>query len=250
MVHALWFPGVITLIGTGHVFDLRTRLQREVMQRSPDVVCLELDHPRLQALLARKRGVKGQAQAPMAYRLLADFQDRMAADRGIMPGDEMLAAFEVAQVAQVPVALIDMDAQKAFATLWARMGLVEKARFLGSAALGAILPKRFMEKEIEQLQSGDFSQLLEQLGKDYPTVKAVLIDERNVHMASRLEVLQTQGKERIVAVVGDGHVEGMQALLRGKGAMVEAVRLRDLQAGAVPAPQGTASWSFSTQSGP
>lgn len=237
---------MITLIGTGHVFDLRARLQREVLQRAPDVVCLELDPPRLHALLARKRGDPRQGKAPMAYRLLADFQDRMAADHGILPGDEMLAAFEVAQQAQVPVALIDMDAQQAFARLWRRMGLLEKARFLGSAALGAVLPKWLMEKEIQQLKSGDYASLLEQLGKDYPTVKAVLIDERNAHMASRLEALRQQGKERIVAVVGDGHVEGMQGLLaqHRPGEPVEAVRLRDL---AMPEAKGTASYTFTTE---
>lgn len=234
---------VITLIGTGHVFDLRQRLQRELMARSPDVVCLELDPGRLAALLARRRG--GQAEAPLAYRLLAQFQERMAADRGVAPGDEMLAAFEAARDARVPVELIDLDARVAFGRLWASMGLVEKARFLGSALVSLVLPRRYVEKELERLQ-GDYAAMMEQLAKDYPAVKRVLIDERNAHMAARLAQVREGGRERIVAVVGDGHVEGLQKLLqeRGLSAELEVVRLRELTA---PPGQGTASFSFSTE---
>jgi pheromone shutdown protein TraB len=237
---------VLTLIGTGHVFDLRRRLQREVMARAPDVVCLELDPGRFRALLAKQQGAP-MGDVPLVYRMLAEFQSKMAAERGIAPGDEMLAAFECARDAKVQVELIDMDAQRAFQRLWSTMGLVEKARFVGSAALGMVLPKRFLEAEMEKLQ-GDYGDLFDQLARDYPTVKRVLIDERNAHMAARLAGLRGQGKERIVAVVGDGHVEGLRALLteQGLGAEVEAVRLRELS---TPEPAGgSASWSFSTTS--
>ena len=236
---------LITLLGTGHVFNLRQRLQREVMARAPDVVCLELDPPRLQALLARQRGDERRGSAPLAYRLLAEFQDKLAEEQGIVPGDELLAAFEAARAAQVPVALIDVDAQVAFRRLWQTMGLWEKTRFLGSAALSAVMPRWYMDREVAQLK-GDYTALLEQLGREFPTVKRVLLDERNEHMAARLAALRAEGRERIVAVVGDGHVEGLQALLAAKqlGHEVEVVRLRELQAAE---PTGTASYSFSAQ---
>jgi pheromone shutdown protein TraB len=228
---------VITLIGTGHVFDLRKRLQREVLARAPEVVCLELDAGRLQALLAKQRG----GDAPLMYKLLAEFQGRMASEEGILPGDEMLAAFEAAQAARVPVELIDLDAQVAFKRLWDGMGLVEKARFLGSALVGTVLPKSYVEKELAKMQQ-DYASALDQLAKDYPTVKRVLVDERNAHMAARLAGLGRQGKQRIVAVVGDAHVDGIRGLLAAQGLEVEAVRLQELRA-----PERGASLTFSTQ---
>lgn len=232
---------VITLIGTGHVFDLRRRLQREVMVRAPDVVCLELDPPRLRSLLARKAGA-APAPAPGVYKLLAEFQDRMAAERGIAPGDEMLAAFEAARDAKVPVELIDVDAQAAFQRLWKSMGLWEKARFAGSAVLGMVLPKSMMDEELERLQ-GDYGDLFDQLAREYPTVKRVLIDERNEHMAARLGGLHQAGRQRIVAVVGDGHIEGLRDILARRGvAEVETLRLKELSAAS---PEGSASYSFS-----
>jgi pheromone shutdown protein TraB len=238
---------MIHLLGTGHVFDLRERLQREILARAPDVVALELDPARLQALVARHRGTAGEA--PLTYKLLAQFQDRLAAERGIAPGDEMLAAYEAAQLARIPVELIDLDAQVAFQRLWQHMGLVEKARFFGSTVLTAILPSRYVEKELEELQ-GDYAAMLEALGKDYPTVKRVLLDERNEHMAQRIAALRAGGKQSIVVVIGDGHVEGIAKLLaaKGLGAEVATLRLKELQAEA-PKAEGTATAGFSVKSG-
>jgi pheromone shutdown protein TraB len=233
---------MITLIGTGHVFDLRKRLQREVLSRAPDVVCLELDPGRLQALLAKRRGAPGAAAgAPLAYRVLAEFQGRLAAEHGIAPGDELLAAFEAAQQARVPVELIDLDAQVAFRKLWQSMGLVERARLLGSAFVSMLLPRRMVEEQLEDMQR-DYSTFFEELAKEFPTVKRVLIDDRNAHMAARVAGLRRQGRERIVAVVGDGHVDGMRELLGKEGWEVETLRLKDLRV-AEPAPSAQATWS-------
>jgi pheromone shutdown protein TraB len=236
---------LITLIGTGHVFDLRARLQREVLGRVPDVVCIELDPGRLRALLARKHGQLKPGDVPLAYRMLAEFQGRIASGNGIQPGDELLAAFEAAQQARLPVELIDLDAQVAFQKLWATMGWLERGRLLGSAMVSMVLPKRMVEQQLEEMQ-GDYEGAFEQLAKEFPTVKRVLIDERNEHMAARLRALRGQGRERIVAVVGDGHVDGMRALLEQHGLPVEAVRLRDLRAPGPP-PSASATWSTTVE---
>lgn len=233
---------LITLIGTGHVFDLRARLQREVLARMPDVVCLELDPGRLRALLARKHGTLKPGDVPLAYRMLSDFQGRIASGNGIQPGDELLAAFEAAQQARLPVELIDLDAQVAFQRLWASMGWVERGRLLGSAFVSMVLPKGMVEEQLEEMQA-DYEGVFAQMAEEFPTVKRVLIDERNEHMAGRLRALREQGRERIVAVVGDGHVDGMRALLEGRGLPVEAVRLKDLRA---PEPPQSASATWST----
>jgi len=229
---------VITLLGTGHVFDLRQRLQRELLARVPDVVCLELDPGRLNGLLAKQRG--STAEAPLTYRLLAEFQGKMASDEGITPGDEMLAAFEAARDARVPVELIDLDAQKMFARMWSEMGWVERGRLVLSGAASMVLPRSLVEKQLDAMQ-GDYEGFFEQMAKEYPTVKRVLIDERNAHMAGRLASLHAQGKERVVAVVGDGHVDGMRALLEAQGLPVEAVRLKELRAPSLQGPSAT--WS-------
>jgi pheromone shutdown protein TraB len=228
---------MITLLGTGHVFDLRKRLQRELLARVPDVVCLELDPGRMQGLLARQRG--STSEAPLTYRLLAEFQGKMASEHGIAPGDEMLAAYEAAQQARVPVELIDLDAQRTFQRLWGEMGWGERARLVASGVASLVLPKRMVEDQLEQMQA-DYAGFFEAMAKEYPTIKRVLIDERNAHMAARLAGLHAQGKQSVVAVVGDGHVDGMRALLEAQGLVVECVRLKELRA---PEQASTATWS-------
>jgi pheromone shutdown-related protein TraB len=54
------------------------------------------------------------------------------------------------------------------------------------------------------------SELINELGAALPHTKAVLIDERDVYMAEKIK--QTAG-QRLVAVVGAGHMEGIKRVI-------------------------------------
>ncbi len=237
---------MITLIGTGHVFDIGARVREEVRRRAPHVVAVELDPPRYHALRSKAKDRKG---TPFFYRMLADFQTRVANEYGVEAGDEMLAAASEAQALGVPLALIDADAQRTFQRLLSEMRFGEKMRLAGSAVVGVLLPGKSVEKQVSEMQE-DYAAYFEEMGKRFPTLKRVLLDERNEHMARALaEIAKTN--ERVVAVVGDGHVDGMLAILRAQNAEVEVVRLKDLRAKAA-APTGTAqaTVSFDVPSAP
>src|SRR5687767_7647561 len=117
-------PGRITLVGTGHVFDIRARVREEIRRRAPSVVGIELDGPRYHAL--RNRHTQDRRKAPFFYRLMADFQTRIANEYGVEAGDEMLAAADEARELGVPLALIDADAQQTFQRLLREMRFGEK----------------------------------------------------------------------------------------------------------------------------
>lgn len=229
-------PAVITLIGTGHVFDIGSRVREEIRRRAPQVVGIELDGPRYHALRNKNKDRRG---VPIVYRMLADFQTRIANEYGVEAGDEMLAASDEAKALGIPLALIDKDAQQTFQRLRKEMGFGEKARLVGSAVVGLlpVLPGKSIEKQVEEMQE-DYTIYFREMGKKFPTLKRVLLDERNVHMANALEGLQ-QTHERVVAVLGDGHVDGIREILAAKGLAVETVRLKELRA-KPPAPVGTA----------
>lgn len=218
---------MITLIGTGHVFDIGNRVREEIRSRAPQAVGIELDPPRYQALRSRNKDRSG---VPIVYRLLADFQTRIANEYGVEAGDEMLAAGEEARALGIPLALIDKDAQQTFQRLRGEMRFGEKMRLLGSAVVGLIpiLPGKSIEKQVEEMQN-DYTAYFREMEKKFPTLKRVLLDERNEHMARALASM-AQTSERVVAVMGDGHVDGVQALLRTWGLPVETVRLKDLRA--------------------
>lgn len=213
---------MIVLLGTGHVFDLEAPIQAEIRNRAPEVVALELDPDRYRALQAGDR----EARGPLLYRALARFQEGMAERYGVQPGDEMLAAAEAARQVGAPVALVDRDAQATFGRLWSEMGWWEKTRFVGSSIGSLVVPGGAVEDHLEEIQE-DASSYLSVLGEKYPTVKRVLLDERNHHMADRIDELAHR-HETVVAVLGEGHVDGILDLLEGRGHEVEAVRLREL----------------------
>ena len=232
-------PALVTLIGTGHVFDIGARVREEIRRAAPQVVGIELDPPRYQALRSRNKDKKG---VPLVYRILADFQARIADAYGVEAGDEMLAAADEARALGVQLALIDVDAQRAFQRLRKEMGFREKMRFLVSLVGGALMPGKSVEKQVDEMQD-NYALWFEEMGRQFPTLKRVLLDERNEHMARHLEHL-ARGRERVVAVMGDGHVDGVEAILKAKGVPVRTVRLRDLRK-AAPAPVGNATATLS-----
>ncbi|HUR70180.1 MAG TPA: TraB/GumN family protein [Candidatus Thermoplasmatota archaeon] len=234
---------MITLIGTGHVFDIGARVRDEIRRRAPQVVGIELDAPRYHALRNKNKDRTG---TPIVYRMLADFQTRIANEYGVEAGDEMLAASDEARALGIPLALIDKDAQQTFQRLKSEMRFGEKARLVTSAIVGLVplFPGKSIEKQVEEMQD-DYTSYFVEMGKRFPTLKRVLLDERNEHMANALAKLR-ETNERVVAVLGDGHVDGIHDLLVARGLAVETVRLKELRAKSPP-PVGNASATLTMQ---
>lgn len=249
----------LTLVGTGHVFAIGHLVEGLIDTHRPDLVCVELDPTRLRGLQERKRlgemeaagdprvaDIKRQqAEAtrrlPFVYRLLARIQEDLATGEGVQAGSEMLMAVEAATRRGIPTACIDVDAQALIKRAWRQMGLGERARFVWSLWRGK--GGKTMEKELDEYQDDPVAYLA-MVGDDFPTLKRVLIDERDAHMANGIVALARQRQRspttpdplRILAVVGDGHVTGMLGHLRAHLAAdeLDVVRVKDLRQGTVP----------------
>ncbi|OGS42212.1 MAG: hypothetical protein A3K67_02420 [Euryarchaeota archaeon RBG_16_62_10] len=233
---------MITLIGVGHVFAISDSVKELIRARRPEVVCLELDPARYEALARRDQ----THRVPIQYRLLSYFQKRMADKFGTEVGDEMMAAVSAAGEVGAKVALIDMDAARVFALLWRRMSLREKVSLFAGAFVGLFASKETVEREMERYEEHE-AQYMETLGTGFPTIKEVLIDDRNRYMAAQLASLSSRHAS-VVAVVGDGHVPGLVECL--KPAEVETIRLKDLrkgQTGPVPGAEYSASFWYHGQ---
>ena len=206
---------MITLIGTGHVFNLSDALLNIFDEKQPDILCVELDKQRFNALMMKKHDPDGYKKAeknlPIIYKLLSRFQESMANEYGVTAGEEMLTTINYAQSHQLPIAFIDMNAQRLFSRMLKTMSFSEKFRIMFSGIGGLFISKKRVEKELEKLE-GNFDIYLEQIGKKFPTIKRVLIDERNEHMVQQLKVANEQ-HEKIIAVIGDVHVPGISKLL-------------------------------------
>jgi pheromone shutdown protein TraB len=214
---------MITLIGVGHVFDLAGRLRNEIISRTPGLVCIELDRGRFQALLERQ--TTQAAGVPIMYQMLAAFQQRMAEQYGTQVGDEMLAAAETARELKAGLAFIDLEASQVFQEFWGGMSLKEKVKLMLASFMGLFAGRRSVEKEVEHFEQNP-QDYIEAFSKEFPSAKRILIDKRDEHMAQRLREFQPRF-EKIVAVVGDGHIEGMSRRLADLNP--EIVRLASLR---------------------
>ena len=222
---------MIILIGTGHVFDLSTALRDIFDERKPDVICVELDRQRYNAIMMKQSNPKAYEDAkknlPFIYRLLARFQESMASEYGVNAGDEMLAAINYAQSHGLPAEFIDMNAQNLFIKMWRSMPFSEKFRLLLSGFGGLFISKKRVEKELKNIQD-DFDVYIEEIGKKFPTIKTTLIDKRNEYMVNRLTSLN-ENYQQILACIGDGHVPGISKLLQSKQIEFETIRLSELR---------------------
>jgi pheromone shutdown protein TraB len=222
---------MITLIGTGHVFDLSTALHIVFNEKIPDVICVELDQQRYQALLNKRRDPTvshtPSKNLPFIYRLLSRFQQSMAEQYGVNAGDEMLSAAEYARTHQIPLELIDMNAQKLFLNMWKSMSFREKIKLIFSGFSGFFVSKKQVEKELKHFQD-NFDDYIEKIGMQFPTIKHILIDKRNDHMVKRILSLSEQ-YHQIIACLGDGHLPGIAEILKGKNQEFEVIRLQNLR---------------------
>ena len=224
----------LRLVGTAHISSDSVELVRQQIEEwKPDLVAIELCESRKAALLEPdaldnedllKILNEGRSHMILLQSALAAEQRRMGIASGEKPGAELLAAIEAADEAGIPVELIDRDVVITLRRAWSKMGFREKFR-----VLDALLWQDDDEEDAsveELLEDSDLlSNLMEEAREVAPAAGSVLIDERDAFLAGRLQ--QIRGKGRVLAVVGAGHLSGVQRQL-GEPAMEVASRLAEL----------------------
>lgn len=212
---------VITLVGVGHIFDLRDTIRKVIEVRRPAIVGVELDPVRYQALLTRTP--KGPPVG--IYAFVAYVQRRIAREYGTEVGGEMEAAAQAARDVGAKLAFIDLDSRVVLARLLNEMSFAEKVRFALSVFGGLFIGRKQVERELEKFDANQQA-YFDELSQHFPAVKRVLLDDRNDHMARAIRTLEAEHGS-VLAVVGEGHVEGLRTLLSDRP--LELIRLRDLR---------------------
>ena len=125
------------------------------------------------------------------------------------------------------------------------MTFIEKIRLLFSGFGGIFVSKKRVEKELDNITE-NFDYYMKEIGKKFPTIKKVLIDERNEYMTNNLEKANEQ-YEKVIAVVGDGHIPGLTRLLEEKEIDFETVRLNELRAYENKSNSSSASFTITNE---
>jgi pheromone shutdown-related protein TraB len=217
----------IRLVGTAHVSQKSVEEVRSAIEEfQPDIVGVELDLGRYVSLTQEaaeeppvteilKGGNFGRL---LVQWVLAYIQQRIGAETGVKPGAEMLAAIDEAKAHQMPVALIDRDIRITLARFWGRMGIWEKIKLIG-ALIYSLVSVEKQEIDVDELMDQDVvSAAMEEFRKFSPHGARALIDERDAYLAH--QILMLGGRyERVLAVVGAGHIRGVQRYLDAPGTL-------------------------------
>ncbi|HNY21800.1 MAG TPA: TraB/GumN family protein, partial [Treponemataceae bacterium] len=144
--------------------------------------------------------------------VLSSFQKRMGDDVGVKPGDEMKESIRAAEEKGIPTTMVDRPIHVTLQRAWAKNSLWGKSKLLATLVSSAFSSDEMSAEDIEKLKDqGAMDGMMEELAGYLPTVKEVLIDERDRYLGSR--IWESDGK-KIVAILGAGHLPGTEAIIR------------------------------------
>ena len=208
----------VTLVGTAHVSRESVDLVKSVItEQKPDAVCVELCDSRYQAIRQQDRWrnmdiikviKEKKSFLLLSNLLLASFQKRIAAKLDIKPGEEMLQAIESGEKVGAAIHLADRDIRVTLARTWRTMSFWSKIKLLFQLVLSLGEVDDINAEDIEKMKQQDVLEaLLSEVGSALPDLKKILIDERDRYLAQKIK---TAPGQKIVAVVGAGHVPGIK----------------------------------------
>ena len=212
----------IYVIGTAHVSAQSAELVEEILREvRPDTVAVELCEPRYRALMNPEEWKKtdivkvvkqGKAYLLLTQLVLSSFQRRIGNKLGVQPGAEMLRAVEIADEMGAETVLADREVSITLKRTISNLGF-----WGGMKALLTLVFESFSEspelteEDIEKLKTSDaLEEAMQEFSKALPKVRESLIDERDQYLASKIS---TSPGQKIVAVVGAGHVPGISTYL-------------------------------------
>jgi len=208
----------ITLVGTAHVSKESADLVETVIkEENPDTVCIELCDSRYQSIVKKNQWQETdivkvirekKAFLLLSNLLLAHFQKKIGDKLGVKPGEEMMRAIKSAESVNAQVHLADRDIRTTLSRTWRLMRFWTKIKLAAQLVMSIGDADKLEKEDIEKMKEKDvLDTLLSELGESLPELRHVLIDERDQYLAHKI---RTAPGKRIVAVVGAGHVPGIQ----------------------------------------
>lgn len=207
----------IILIGTAHVSKKSAEQVKEVIEKEkPDTVCVELDEQRYQSIKDENKWKKmdifkvikeKKATLLLMNLAISSFQNRMAKQFDIKPGQEMIQGIESAEEMDANLVLADRNIQITFSRIWGKIGFKGKVSLLSSIIAGIFNKESITEEELEEMKDQDtINALLHEFTTHFPNLKVPLIDERDQYLSQKIKDAPGQ---KIVAVLGAAHVPGI-----------------------------------------
>ena len=213
----------LVLIGTSHISPESIKEVRKIISETmPTYVAIELDKGRLLGLMGKKEKPKLKDMFRLGFKetLFVLFgswlEEKLGKMVGTKPGDEMKVAVKEAAKIKAKILLIDQEINITVKRLFKYLSFKEKMRFFldlikGFLGIGEKIKIDLRKVPEQQL----LDKMILQVKDRYPNVYKVLIVERNEVMAKRLvKFMEKNPTEKIVAIVGAGHENGMIKIIK------------------------------------
>lgn len=215
----------LQIIGTSHIArESISTIRNKILDKQPGIVAVELDASRVPYLFGKKSkpkltDIKRIGVVGFVFSLIGGFVQRKLGERvGLAPGADIRAAIRAAKRIGAKVYLIDRPIAKSLQRLSETMTFWEKLKFVGYLLGGFLLPA---PKELRRLDLARVPEerlivtLTSELNKKFPHIYNVLVRERDRYMAEKLkQLMAAYPHERIIAVIGAGHVKGIKKHLK------------------------------------
>ena len=206
------------LVGTAHVSEESVEdVRRTIEIVQPDSICVELCPARHQAMMQRDNWRKmdiykvikeGKAVFLMIQLVLQAFYRKIGDKLGVQPGAEMMEGVRLAGETGATLVLADRDVQVTLKRVWGFLGFWKKFQLLTQLMASVFVDDDVDKTLIEDMKKKDqLAAIMGAFAEDFPQIKERLIDERDIYLAQKIR--RAPGTT-IVAVVGAGHVPGMQ----------------------------------------
>lgn len=214
----------LSIIGTSHIAKQSLdEVKKAIEEEHPNIVALELDEPRLHALMNPKKekirlynivrvGFKG-----FIFSVIGAWAEKKLGEYvGVSPGSEMKQAVRLAQKNNLKLALIDQNIEITLKKLSKSITWKEKWNFIVDIFKAVILRKKEVDFDLATVPSKEIiNNLVNKVKKRYPSVYNVLIKERNEIMSKKLvRLMKEKPDEHILAIVGAGHEEEIISLVK------------------------------------
>lgn len=212
----------ILLIGTAHVSRQSAQEVAEVIEMErPDTVCVELCQARYGSIMEKDKWRKTdivkvikehKATLLLVNLSLSSFQNRLARQFGIQPGQEMIQGISSAREIGAELVLADRDIQVTFLRIWRSLGFIGKIKLCFLILMSLFNDEEITEEELEKIKTEDILTIaLDEFSSSFPELKKILITERDMYLAQRIKDAPGQ---KIVAVVGAGHLPGIKERIK------------------------------------
>ena len=207
----------IYLVKTAHVSKNSIEDVRECIDEvNPDAICIELDDDRYKKMNNpdswREQDITKVIKEKktgflLANIILSSFQRRMAKSMDTSTGGEMLEGIKMSKELNIPLVLADRPIKITFSRIWNNLGLWEKSKLLVSIIASIFDNEEISEDDLASLKESDALEVaLNEVGKEFPVVKKILVDERDAYLATKIK---NAPGNKIVAVIGAAHASGI-----------------------------------------